>query len=103
LLSRNRDTEHRHSDSLGLTMARGMANLVRPAMNGFAERQLKAAISSDDQWGHVDDIRRTHMWYFKIVEEGDVAIVEPRGKSDFYLVMTKSSSGLWRITQIKGN
>jgi hypothetical protein len=101
LLLKGEASASRRIDSMGLKMARGVASLARPAMNAFVEHQLRAAIMSDDQWGYVDDIRRTRMWYYKIAEESDTAIVEPRGKAGFYLVMKQASPGLWKIAQIK--
>jgi hypothetical protein len=98
LFSGGEDTKN----TFGLTVVRGMANLARPAMSALVERQLRAAISSDNQWGHFDDIRRASVWYFTIAEEGDSALVEPRGKSSFYFVMKKTQPGWWRITEIKG-
>jgi hypothetical protein len=98
LFSGGEDTKN----AFGFIMAQGMANLARPMLNTLMERQLRAAISSDDQWGHFDDIRRTSVWYFTIAEKGDTARVEPRGKSSFYLVMKKISPELWRITEIRG-
>jgi hypothetical protein len=85
---------------LGLKAGREVADMAMPAVKTLARRQVRSAIVSDDQWGYFKDIRRASVWYLNIEVEGDEAMVEPKGKSDWSFRMTKTDKEHWRIVEI---
>jgi hypothetical protein len=86
--------------ALGLKAGKRVADAMMPAVREMARHQVRMAITSDDQWGYFKEIRKASVWYLNIREDGDTAIVEPKGKSDFRFRMTKTTEGRWRIVEI---
>ena len=86
--------------SLGIRVGRELAVLARPAVNALVEKQVRAAIVSDDQGGYFTDIKKASAWYFTITVDGPTATVEPWGKSAVRFKMAKGENGIWRIVEI---
>jgi hypothetical protein len=89
------------TEALGIRLGEQLATITRPSLSILVEKQVRAAIISDDQRGYFKDIKRASVWYFTIAVNGRTAIVEPRGNSDIRFKMSKTESGIWRIVEIK--
>jgi hypothetical protein len=87
-------------EALGIRAAREVARAAMPGIKALAKDQVTTAITSSDQWGYFDDIRRVSPWYFAINVDGDTALVEPRGQSNVRFRMVKTGDGYWRIVEI---
>ncbi len=87
-------------EALGVMAGRQAASAMMPGIKDLARRQLKEAITSSDQAGYFQDIRRSSVWYLTIDVEGDTALVAPRGKSDIRFRMARTDAGRWRIVEI---
>lgn len=85
---------------LGIKAGKGAADLLMPGLIAITRWQLRAAIASDDQWGYFEDIRKASVWYLNIKVEGDVAFVQPKGKSDVGFRMARTGDGHWKIVEI---
>ena len=44
--------------------------------------------------------RGASIWYFTIEQEGDIAIVTPRGDDKVRFKMERTDKGYWRITEL---
>ena len=86
--------------ALGLMAARQAASALMPGIKDLVRKQLRDAITSSDEAGYFQDIRRASVWYLNIDVEGDTALVRPRGKSDIRFRMARSDEGRWRIVEI---
>ena len=85
---------------LGLMAGRQAASAMMPGIKDLVRKQLREAITSSDEAGYFQDIRRASVWYLNIDVEGDTALVAPRGKSDTRFRMARTGSGRWRIVEI---
>ncbi len=85
---------------LGLIAGRQAAAAFMPGIKDLVRKQLKEAITSSDEEGYFQDIRRASVWYLHIDVEGDTALVAPRGKSDVTFRMARTDQGRWRIVEI---
>jgi hypothetical protein len=85
---------------LGLKVGKEVAAAVLPSVKAVARWQVRSAITSDDQWGYFDDIRKASVWYLRIRVDGDTAIVEPRGKPATGFKMERTGDGHWKIVEI---
>ena len=85
---------------LGLMAGRLAAPAMMPGIKDLVRKQLKEAITSSDEAGYFQDIRRASVWYLTIDVEGDTALVAPRGKSDIRFRMARTGEGRWRIVEI---
>jgi hypothetical protein len=87
-------------EKLGIAAGKGAANIIMPAAKALVRMQVKAAISSHEDSGYFQQIRRASVWYLNITRDGDTAIVEPKGKSNTKFRMTRAPEGHWRIVEI---
>ena len=87
-------------EALGLMAGRQAASAMMPQIKDLARKQLKEAITSSDEAGYFQDIRRASVWYLNIDVEGDTALVAPRGKSDIGFRMARTDGGPWRVVEI---
>lgn len=85
---------------LGLMAGRQAASALMPGIKDLVRKQLKEAITSSDEAGYFQDIRRASVWYLNIDVEGDTALIVPRGKSDIRFRMARTDEGRWRIVEI---
>ena len=85
---------------LGLMAGRQAASAMMPGIKDLVRKQLREAITSSDEAGYFQDIRRASVWYLNIDVEGDTALVAPRGKSDARFKMARTDKGRWRIVEI---
>jgi hypothetical protein len=85
---------------LGLKAGKEVAGAVMPGARAIARWQVRSAITSDDQWGYFDDIRKASVWYLRIKVDGDTAIVEPRGKPSTGFKMERTGEGHWKIVEL---
>jgi hypothetical protein len=86
--------------ALGIRAGREAAKLAAPAFKYLLTSQLRKAITSPDETGYFDYLRKASVWYLHITREGDTALVEPKGKSDIQFRMAKAPEGHWRIVEI---
>jgi hypothetical protein len=85
---------------LGIKAGKEAADVVMPGLVAITRWQLRTAITSDDQWGYFEDIKKSSVWYLNIEVEGDVAFVKPKGKSDIGFRMARTSDGHWKIVEM---
>jgi hypothetical protein len=85
---------------LGLAAGRQVASILMPGVKDLARRSVKTAITSTDESGYFEYVRKSNVWYLTISEQGDKALVKPRGKSDISFEMKRSAPGRWQITRI---
>lgn len=87
-------------EALGVMAGRQAASAMMPQIKGLVRKQLREAITSSDEAGYFQDIRRASVWYLNISVEGDTAVVAPRGKSDIKFKMARMDDGRWRVVEI---
>ncbi len=87
-------------EALGLMAGRQAASIMMPGIKDLVRKQLKEAITSSDEAGYFQDIRRASVWYLTIDVEGSTALVAPMGKSDIRFRMARMDDGRWRIVEI---
>jgi hypothetical protein len=85
---------------LGIEAGKEAAKVLMPGIKALVRKQIRNAITSSDQWGYFDEIRRASVWYLNVTVEGDTALVGPKGKSDVRFRMARADEGHWRIVQI---
>ena len=85
---------------LGLKVGKEVAGVVMPGVRAIARRQVRTAITSGDQWGYFEDIRKASVWYLNIRVDGDMAVVEPKGRSSRGFKMFRAGEGHWKIVEI---
>jgi hypothetical protein len=88
---------------LGLGAGKEMIAAVMPGLKTLARREVSAAITSDNQLGFFEDIKKASVWYLTIKVDGETAMVRPRGKSHLGFKMARSPEGWWRIVEIVRN
>jgi len=86
--------------ALGLKAGRRVTGVVMPGVRAIARCQVRTAITSDDQWGYFEDIRKASVWYLNIRVDGDMAVVEPKGRSSRGFKMFRAGEGHWKIIEI---
>ncbi|OPY70106.1 MAG: hypothetical protein A4E57_00746 [Syntrophorhabdaceae bacterium PtaU1.Bin034] len=86
--------------AFGIKAGREATKLMMPGIKGLIRHQVRQAITSDDQFGYFDYIRRASVWYLNVTVEGDTAMVEPKGKSDIKFRMARTQEGNWKIVEI---
>ncbi len=86
--------------ALGIKGGRTAAKMAMPVVKEIVRLQLKAAITSPEETRYFHYNRRASVWYLNITEEGDTAMVEPKGNSDTKFRMARTSDGYWRIVEI---
>ena len=87
-------------EALGVIAGRRAASAFMPEIKDLVRKQLKEAITSSDEAGYFEDIRRASVWYLNIDVEGDAALVAPRGKSGISFRMARTDEGRWRVVEI---
>ena len=87
-------------DAMGLALGRSLVSSLLPQTKALIRKGVYAAIESDDQLGYFSDIKRSSIWYFTIEQEGDIAIVTPRGDDKVRFKMERADKGYWRITEL---
>ena len=100
LFARNAPPSDDLARSLKLEAGRGIAELMLPSVKKALKRQIRNEITSGGEEGYFEYIRRGSVWYLDITEEGDTALVEPKGKSRFRFRMERVPEGHWKIVQI---
>jgi hypothetical protein len=85
---------------LGLEAGRQVASVLMPGVREVARRSVRAAIASSDEAGYFEYVKRGNVWYLTISEQGDAALVKPRGKSDTSFEMKRVAPGRWQIVRI---
>lgn len=84
----------------GMRAGREAAKVLLPGLKELLRRQVRTAITSSDESGYFQYIRRASVWYLNITVEGDTAMVEPKGKSDVKFRMAQMPEGYWKIVEI---
>jgi hypothetical protein len=87
-------------DALGLVLSRSIASAIMPQAKALIRKGVRAAIESDDQLGYFSSIRKASAWYFTIEEEGDIAVVTPRGDDKVRFKMERTDKGYWKIIEL---
>lgn len=87
-------------EAMGIRTGREVAKVLTPGLRSLVKAQVRKAITSSDETGYFDYIRRASVWYLNITVEGDTAMVEPKGKSDIKFKMARVPEGHWRIVEI---
>jgi hypothetical protein len=85
---------------VGVKAGRQVADLLMPGMKDLARSRLKASITSPDEGGYFEYIKKGSAWYLDISENGDTATAKPIGKSDISFRMRRMPDGHWKIVQI---
>jgi len=86
--------------ALGTIAGRQAASVMMPEIRDLVRKELKKAITSSDEAGYFQDIKRASVWYLNITVEGDTAVVAPRGKSGIKFRMARTDDGRWRVVEI---
>jgi hypothetical protein len=87
-------------DDLGLALGRSVVSAMLPQAKALIRKGVYAAIESDDQLGYFSRIKSASVWYFTIEENGDTAVVTPRGDDKVRFKMKRTDKGYWRITEL---
>jgi hypothetical protein len=87
-------------DPLGSALGRFAASAMLQPAKALIRKGVRAAIESDDQLGYFSSIRKASVWYFTIEEEGNSAVVTPRGDDKVRFKMERTDEGYWRITEL---
>ena len=87
-------------DAMGLALGRIVASAILPQATPLIRQGVIAAITSDDQLGYFNKIRKASVWYFTIEEKGNTALITPRGDNKVQFKMERTDQGYWRITQV---
>lgn len=85
---------------LGVKAGRQLANVLMPGVKELARNRVKAAITSPDEGGYFEYVKKGSVWYLNISADGDTALVKPMGKSDISFRMKRVADGHWQIVQI---
>jgi multidrug efflux pump subunit AcrA (membrane-fusion protein) len=85
---------------LGIEAGRQVAKALMPGVKELAKNRVKAAITSPDEGGYFEYVKKGSVWYVDIAADGDTALVKPRGKSDISFRMKRMADGHWQIVQI---
>ena len=86
--------------STGPAFGRLLASAVMPQAKILLRKGLIAAIESDDQLGYFSSIKKSSVWYLSIEEDGDTALVTPRGDDKVRFKMKRTGQGYWKITEL---
>jgi hypothetical protein len=87
-------------DALGVVIGRSIASALLPQAKELIRKEVRGAIESGDVAGYFESIRKASVWYFTIEEEGDVALITPRGDDKVRFKMERAGEGYWKIKQI---
>jgi hypothetical protein len=87
-------------DLAALTLGRSIISVVQPQANAFIRKAVYAAIESDDQLGYFSQIKRASIWYLRIDQKDDEALITPRGDDKVRFKMERTDKSYWRIKQL---
>jgi len=85
---------------LGIRAGRQAALALMPGVKELARNRVKAAITSPDEGGYFEYVKKGSVWYLDIAADGDTALVKPIVKSDTSFRMRRMADGHWKIVQI---
>ena len=85
---------------LGIKAGRQAALVLMPGVKELTKNLVKAAITSPDEGGYFEYVKKGSVWYLDIAADGDTALVKPMGKSDTSFKMRRMADGHWKIVQI---
>ncbi len=85
---------------MGVRAGREVVKILSPGLKGLLRAQVRSAITSPDEMGYFDYIRKSSVWYLNIRIDGETALVEPKGQSDIKFKMARAPEGYWRIVEI---
>lgn len=98
------DTLQRHGvfdDDLGVSVGRNIQPFLLPLVKEAVKKQVRRSISSTDEKGYFNYIRKAHVFYLNVTMEGeDRAFVEPKGKSDIAFRMNRTEQGYWKVVEL---
>ncbi len=87
-------------DVMGIPVGRAVASALMPPARAVIRKGVRAAIESDDELGYFSQIREASVWYLSIKQDGNTAIVTPRGDDKMRFKMEQTNEGYWRITEL---
>jgi hypothetical protein len=94
-------SRHGASGDVGAAVGRSMQPFLLPVVKEAVKKQVKRAISSTDDNGYFNYIRKAHVFYLNVTMEADGrALVEPKGKSDIAFRMTRTDQGYWKVVEL---
>jgi hypothetical protein len=92
-------------EQIGSGLAKGLMNLMLPNLKETAKSELRAAIEEpSDATGQkkFDPFKGFASWRdFDIEKQGKIALVTKRSDKNFYMKLSQSADGHWRIVQLK--